>query len=67
MNQNISEVVKVETIEEANTYLKKGWALLDSKVFESQGAPSFIFLIGKTSHVLLEEMIEEFNSAVTPE
>jgi uncharacterized protein (DUF697 family) len=59
IDKDISEVKQVDDIIEANKLISIGWALLEtgSKVVNDETV--FFFLLGKTSTVTLNEIIQE--------
>lgn len=59
IDKDISEVKQVDDINEANKLINIGWALLEtgSKIVNDETV--FFFLLGKTSIVMLNEMIQE--------
>jgi hypothetical protein len=59
IDKDISEVKQVDDINEVNKLINIGWALLEtgSKVVNDETV--FFFLLGKTSTVTLNEIIQE--------
>lgn len=58
MYTDIKQLVKVDNIDEANSYLAKGWALLETGSTVIDNVFQHFFIIGKTGNVELQEIIE---------
>lgn len=52
----MSDIIKVETIEEANAYLKKKWKLIDNGHVIVNNEPQFFFVLEKTGMAYLAEL-----------
>lgn len=59
MHPEIVEIVRIDSVDEANRLLRLGWVLLETGSFVVDSEPHFYFLLGKTALLKSQEAAEE--------
>lgn len=62
MTKNVEQIIKTESLDEANQLLASGWVLLEHNSVVVDGSAKYFILLGKKAKTPLERLVDELDS-----